>query len=80
MNNFIVWQVTPDVLSDMPCGTSILFGLLTDIGPAFIWLSVLETRGLRWRKWTSYLNPRARRSRAGRGWRILTYSLPEHQY
>lgn len=46
MNNFIVGQVTPDMLSAMPYGTYILFGLLTYLGAAFIWFFVPETKRL----------------------------------
>lgn len=45
-NNFIVGQVTPDMLTAMPYGTYILFGLLTYIGAAFIWFFVPETKRL----------------------------------
>lgn len=46
MNNFIVGQVTPDMLAKMPYGTYILFGGLTYIGAAFIWFFVPETKRL----------------------------------
>jgi hypothetical protein len=46
MNNFIVGQVTPDMLRSMTYGTYIFFGLLTFMGAAFIWLIVPETKGL----------------------------------
>ncbi|KAI7785889.1 sugar transporter [Diaporthe eres] len=46
MNNFIVGQVTPDMLSAMPYGTYILFGLLTYLGAVFIWYFVPETKRL----------------------------------
>lgn len=39
-------QVTPDMLTAMPYGTYILFGLLTYIGAAFIWFFVPETKRL----------------------------------
>lgn len=45
-NNFIVGQVTPDMLTAMPYGTYILFGLLTYIGAVFIWFFVPETKRL----------------------------------
>lgn len=45
-NNFIVGQVTPDMLAAMPYGTYILFGLLTYLGAAFIWFFVPETKRL----------------------------------
>ena len=46
MNNFIVGQVTPDMLSGMTYGTYIFFGLLTFGGVLFVWLYVPETKGL----------------------------------
>lgn len=46
MNNFIVGQVTPDMLKTMRYGTYIFFGLLTFGGAAFIWLFFPETKGL----------------------------------
>lgn len=46
MNNFIVGQVTPDMLETMTYGTYIFFGLLTFGGAAFIWLVFPETKGL----------------------------------
>ncbi|CAN8100976.1 unnamed protein product [Discula destructiva] len=46
MNNFIVGQVTPDMLAAMPYGTYILFGLLTYLGAVFIWFFVPETKRL----------------------------------
>lgn len=46
MNNFIVGQVTPDMLSGMTYGTYIFFGLLTFGGALFVWLYVPETKGL----------------------------------
>lgn len=46
MNNFIVGQVTPDMLTAMPYGTYILFGLLTYLGAVFIWFFVPETKRL----------------------------------
>ncbi|AEO68190.1 1d9d6cef-7ff6-41e4-9acc-c21bbbf9e231 [Thermothielavioides terrestris] len=46
MNNFIVGQVTPDMLSGITYGTYILFGLLTYLGAAFIWFFVPETKRL----------------------------------
>lgn len=38
MNNFIVGQVTPDMLENLRYGTYIFFGLLTFGGAAFIWI------------------------------------------
>lgn len=46
MNNFIVGQVTPDMLSGITYGTYIIFGLLTFGGAAFIWFYVPETSRL----------------------------------
>ncbi|SPJ70319.1 related to quinate transport protein [Fusarium torulosum] len=46
MNNFIVGQVTPEMLDGITYGTYILFGLLTWIGAAFIWFVVPETKRL----------------------------------
>jgi len=46
MNNFIVGQVTPDMLQGMHYGTYIFFGLVTLGGAFFIWLFVPETKGL----------------------------------
>lgn len=46
MNNFIVGQVTPDMLKHITYGTYILFGLLTYMGAAFIWFFVPETKRL----------------------------------
>jgi len=46
MNNFIVGQVTPDMLEGITYGTYILFGLLTYMGAAFIWFFVPETKRL----------------------------------
>ncbi|KAI1206959.1 general substrate transporter [Annulohypoxylon truncatum] len=46
MNNFIVGQVTPIMLTKIGYGTYILFGLLTFMGAAFIWFFVPETKRL----------------------------------
>jgi len=46
MNNFIVGQVTPDMLNALPYGTYLIFGCLTFIGAAFIWWFVPETKRL----------------------------------
>ncbi|OTB02720.1 hypothetical protein M426DRAFT_61728 [Hypoxylon sp. CI-4A] len=46
MNNFIVGQVTPIMLSRIGYGTYVLFGLLTFMGAAFIWFFVPETKRL----------------------------------
>lgn len=44
--NFIVGQVTPDMLTSMTYGTYIFFGLITFMGAAFIWFLVPETKQL----------------------------------
>ncbi|KAF3052901.1 hypothetical protein E8E11_011433 [Didymella keratinophila] len=46
MNNFIIGQITPDLLEHITYGTYILFGLLTLLGAAFIWFFVPETKRL----------------------------------
>jgi len=46
MNNFIVGQVTPDMIIHLKYGTFIFFGVLTFIGSAFIWFYVPETKRL----------------------------------
>ncbi|KAJ4374310.1 hypothetical protein N0V83_003051 [Neocucurbitaria cava] len=46
MNNFIVGQVTPDMLAHMKYGTYIFFGMLTFLGAAFIYFYFPETKGL----------------------------------
>jgi hypothetical protein len=46
MNNFIVGQVTPDMLTGMTYGTYIFFGLLTFMGAGFIYFFFPETKGL----------------------------------
>ncbi|KAL9070653.1 MAG: hypothetical protein Q9161_004707 [Pseudevernia consocians] len=46
MNNFIVGQVTPDMLSGITYGTYIIFGLFCFMGAAFIWFYVPETKRL----------------------------------
>lgn len=46
MNNFIVGQVTPDMLEHLTYGTYIFFGLLTSIGALFIFFVFPETKGL----------------------------------
>ncbi|KAI1424944.1 sugar transporter [Xylaria sp. FL1777] len=45
-NNFIVGQVTPELLNKVGYGTYILFGLLTFLGAGFIWFFVPETKRL----------------------------------
>ncbi|KAF2720711.1 MFS sugar transporter-like protein [Polychaeton citri CBS 116435] len=46
MNNFIVGQVTPDLIDKISYGTFILFGLLIFLGAAFIFYFFPETKGL----------------------------------
>jgi len=46
MNNFIVGQVTPDMISGITYGTYLIFGILTFMGAAFIWFYVPETKRL----------------------------------
>tara|TARA_R110002003_G_scaffold64_8_gene6012 strand:- start:7427 stop:8641 length:1215 start_codon:yes stop_codon:yes gene_type:complete len=46
MNNFIIGQITPDLLERITYGTYILFGLLIILGAAFIWFFVPETKRL----------------------------------
>lgn len=46
MNNFIVGQVTPDMLSHLHYGTYIFFGILTTMGAAFIFFGLPETKGV----------------------------------
>lgn len=46
MNNFIVGQVTPDMLTHLKYGTYIFFGLFTAMGAAFILFFFPETKGL----------------------------------
>ncbi|EXJ61608.1 hypothetical protein A1O7_02036 [Cladophialophora yegresii CBS 114405] len=46
MNNFIVGQVTPDMITGITYGTFILFGCLITLGAAFIWFYVPETKQL----------------------------------
>ena len=46
MNNFIVGQVTPDMLASMQYGTFIFFGLLTFLGAFFIMFFTPETKCL----------------------------------
>ena len=45
-NNFIVGQVTPDMLQGITYGTYIIFGLLTFLGAGFVWFFVPETKRL----------------------------------
>lgn len=46
MNNFIVGQVTPDMLKTLTYGTFISFGILTFGGGIFVWFFVPETKRL----------------------------------
>ncbi|MCJ1338023.1 hypothetical protein MMC09_003307 [Bachmanniomyces sp. S44760] len=46
MSNFIVGQITPDMLSSITYGTFIFFGVLTFMGVAFIAFYVPETKRL----------------------------------
>ena len=46
MNNFIVGQVTPDMLATLQYGTFIFFGLLTFLGAFFIMFFCPETKCL----------------------------------
>lgn len=46
MNNFIVGQVTPSMISNISYGTYLVFGILTYMGAAFIWFFVPETKRL----------------------------------
>ncbi|PVH68455.1 general substrate transporter [Cadophora sp. DSE1049] len=46
MNNFIVGQVTPDMIEGISYGTYLIFGILTFLGAGFIWFYVPETKRL----------------------------------
>ncbi|KAF1938986.1 general substrate transporter [Clathrospora elynae] len=46
MNNFIVGQVTPDMLQHMRYGTYIFFGVFTALGAVFIYFYFPETKGV----------------------------------
>lgn len=46
MNNFIVGQVTPDMLQKITYGTYIIFGCFSALGAAFVWFVVPETKRL----------------------------------
>ncbi|KAL8721295.1 MAG: hypothetical protein Q9225_001999 [Loekoesia sp. 1 TL-2023] len=46
MSNFIVGQITPDMLKHIKYGTFIFFGLMTFGGAAFLWWYVPETKRL----------------------------------
>ena len=57
MNNFIVGQVTPDMLENIHYGTYILFGLLTFIGALFVYFVVPETKRLSLEEMVSLFDP-----------------------
>ena len=46
MSNFIVGQITPDLIANIRYGTFIFFGLLTKGGVVFVWFVVPETKRL----------------------------------
>ena len=46
MSNFIVGQITPDMIEHLTYGTFIFFGLLTFGGVVFVWFVVPETKRL----------------------------------
>lgn len=46
MNNFIVGQVTPTMLSNITYGTYLIFGIITFMGAGFVWWFVPETKRL----------------------------------
>ena len=46
MNNFIVGQVTPDMITGMTYGTFIFFGMMIFLGAGFIWFYCPETKQL----------------------------------
>ncbi|PGH23223.1 hypothetical protein AJ80_02639 [Polytolypa hystricis UAMH7299] len=46
MNNFIVGQVTPDMLKNIRYGTYIFFGIITSLGALFVFFLVPETKQL----------------------------------
>ena len=46
MCNFIVGQITPDMLKHLKWGTFVFFGLLTAAGGLFVWFGVPETKRL----------------------------------
>jgi hypothetical protein len=45
-NNFIIGQITPDLLTKINYGTYVLFGIITTLGAGFIWFFVPETKRL----------------------------------
>ncbi|EJT96717.1 general substrate transporter [Dacryopinax primogenitus] len=46
MNNFIVGQVTPTMMSNITYGTFLFFGIFSLMGGFYIWFFVPETKGL----------------------------------
>ncbi|KAL8930833.1 MAG: hypothetical protein Q9208_000374 [Pyrenodesmia sp. 3 TL-2023] len=46
MCNFVVGQITPDLLEDIRYGTFIFFGVMTFLGAIFLWFYVPETKRL----------------------------------
>lgn len=46
MSNFIVGQISPDMLKHISYGTFIFYGLMTAGGALFLWLYVPETKRL----------------------------------
>lgn len=46
MNNFIVGQITPDMIVHLRYGTFLVFGILIALGAAFIWFFTPETSRL----------------------------------
>jgi hypothetical protein len=46
MNNFIIGQITPDLLTHLKWGTYILFGVLSFMGAAFIYFFFPEVSHL----------------------------------
>ena len=47
MSNFIVGQITPDMLKHISYGTFIFYGLMVVAGAFFLWLYVPETKRLK---------------------------------
>lgn len=46
MNNSIVGQVTPDMISNLGYGTFLVFGILIALGAGFVWFFTPETSGI----------------------------------
>lgn len=46
MNNFIVGQVTPSMISNLGCGDFLVFGILIALGAGFVWFFSPETSGV----------------------------------